>query len=225
MRAFLIGASPGADPVHSKKVLVDLKFNPAQDLLVAVDGGVHATLELGYKPQLAVGDWDSLRESGGKGVERLLKSLHHLTLPRDKDASDLFYALRAVVQAGATELICLGVTGGRPDHHLAALLDLSAFSAGKYGSLAAVSAYGPEADYFFLSKKILSWHSMFKKARLLSVFSLQGVTRGVSLSGVRFALNNAALEAGSQGLSNQTLAGKPTQVRIKSGAVVVVVPR
>src|SRR4051812_12235708 len=90
-------------------------------LLVAVDGGLKLLRRAGLEPDFAVGDWDSL--SPGRPAAAL-RGILHFTLPRDKDRSDLYYACRAAIAAGANDLVCLGVTGGRPDHQLAALFDL-----------------------------------------------------------------------------------------------------
>src|SRR5690606_32541562 len=95
------------------------------DLLVGIDGGVQALLSFGLKPDLAIGDWDSFSKSRFK--DPVLLTVPRVDLPTQKDRSDLFYALAAVTAQKIDEVVCLGVTGGRPDHHLAALSDLAHF--------------------------------------------------------------------------------------------------
>ena len=212
MRAFLIGASAAQNLEHTQGVLAELKANPATDVFVAVDGGLMTWLSCGLKPHLAVGDWDSF---SGQGTQKILKALHHLTLPRAKDRSDFHHALAAVIRAGATEVHCLGVTGGRPDHHLASLFELSTLT---QSSLRQISAYGLEAEYHFRSAQMDPWVARFLKTRTLSVFAMGDTVRGVNLKGLEYPLKNATLEPGSHGLSNRTLPGKKCEVSFAPGA-------
>lgn len=230
MRAFLVGASPGTSPEgtapYLARALKAWKADPGRDLFIGVDGGVLAWLEAGFKPHLAVGDWDSFR---GVGAKRVLRALHHITLPRRKDRSDLHFAAQAVLSAGATQLIALGVTGGRPDHHLAALLDLAWIAGGREGDVKEVSAHGTEGDYHFVTPRICklnggSWQApSAKRARLASVFALSGPASGVSLQGFEYPLRGARLAPSSHGLSNRIL-GSGAKVSVKAGCLLVLLP-
>jgi thiamine pyrophosphokinase len=250
----LIGASPGSDPndpdasiAHIAAKLRELEVDPARDLLVGVDGGVRVWLEAGYRPHMAVGDWDSIVEvsvRGGKGSAKssraaaeakltqaldVLSSIHHLTLHRDKDRSDLFYAAEAVIRAGAKSLICFGVTGGRPDHHLATVLELERLARGESGELTSVAAYGVEGDYHFLSGATGIWgggtepfRAQYDRARELSVFALGGDAQGVTLKGLRYELRAARMRPGSHGLSNVTRPKRSFEIRVKTGSLLVI---
>ena len=220
MRAFLIGASPDAPLEHTREVLRILKADAASDLFIGVDGGVKSWLEAGYKPHLAIGDWDSFK---GPGAKRVLKSINHITLPRSKDRGDLYFAASTVIQAGATELIVLGATGGRPDHHLAGLLDLGRIAEGFEGVVASIAAYGVEGEYHFVSSKTAPWKKSIQQKRLVSVFALGGAASGVTLSGFEYSLSRAKLEPGSHGLSNR-VRSKSCHVAVKAGCLLVLLP-
>lgn len=224
LRAFLIGASPDATVEHTRMILDRMKASAATDLFVGVDGGVEMWLKLGLKPHLAVGDWDSYQ---GAKARKVLAGLHHLDLPVDKDRSDLYYAACAVIKAEATQLICLGVTGGRPDHHLAALMDLTALAAGEAapeaGQLTQVSAYGPEAEYQFLSAEIPRWKDSFAQPTTISIFAMRGAAQGVSLKGFKYPLKNAQIEPSSRGLSNRSWA-MSCEASVKTGSLLVLIP-
>lgn len=210
MKAVLFGASPAR---FEKKIKVD-----DQDLVIGVDGGVQTALSLGLKPDFIVGDWDSLKK------KKLQKRFKSVSLSTKKDRSDLFFAAFAAVQAGATELICYGVTGGRPDHHLATLAELSAFSTGLYGRLTRVEAHGTEASYVFLSKRIPVWKAELSVGQLVSVFAWNGKVQGLNLFGFRYPLKNYTLASSSQGLSNEVKKRK-CEVYLRTGQLVVIMPR
>lgn len=80
--------------------------------LIGADGGADQIVEAGLKPEVIVGDFDSLREPlSWLGKTRLIQ------LPEQEttDFEKALYSTRAPVTIG------LGMTGGRFDHTLAAL--------------------------------------------------------------------------------------------------------
>jgi thiamine pyrophosphokinase len=216
MRAILVGPVQGTS--RQEKAIWDSLQIQDSDLKIGVDGGSAIWLKHGYLPNFCVGDWDSL-----KNPKKILDLCIHITLPTDKDRSDLFFAVLAALEAGATEILCVGVTGGRPDHHFAMLSDLSIFSLGKYGDLNSIEARGPEAAYFFLSKKIPAWKAKLKLGQLVSLFSMSEVSSGISLIGFEYPLKNAKLAPSSRGLSN-CVKRKSCEIRIRQGRMLVVVP-
>ncbi len=217
MRAILLGPVIGAG--DAIEFLRSLRVGP-QDLCVGVDGGTQVWLDAGYRPHFAVGDWDSLRLKN-----KILPGIPTLSLSKNKDRSDLYFAARAAMKWDIQELICLGVTGGeRFDHHLATLYDLSIFASGKYGKLKSVSAIGVEGEYHFLSEAIPQWKGSFLKRRLVSVFAMGGRATGVTFSGFQFLLKNATLFPSSLGLSNWTQKRK-CEVHLRKGQLLVILPR
>lgn len=202
------------------------KGNPAlaADRLIGVDSGTLVALKLGFQPDLAVGDWDSVST---RDRRRLLTSLSHLVLSPDKDRSDFYHGLQAALQWVPEEIIALGFTGGRSDHHLAALFDMAAIaeeSGMMEGGIAlkAFRSIGPEAEYHLLAGRMRRWVGNLKKGRTVSIFSLAAETQGVSLEGFRYSLREAEMTPSSYGLSNVTQATKQ-EVRIRKGQLLIVV--
>lgn len=220
-RAILLG-SQVEDKKVWKRLLAQLKIR-SSDFLVGVDAGVWHWKELGYEPDFAVGDWDSLfKHAKQRQARNILRSVPHRTLEVRKDRSDLYCALEQVSRFKVKEVSCLGVTGGRPDHHLATLLDLAFFS----DWFESLSVYSPEATYYFLSSR----NRVLKGALLpfrqtVSLFALTPKVSGVSLKGFEYPLNHAILRPSSHGLSNSITASTGARIEIARGKLLVIVLR
>lgn len=177
------------------------------DICIAVDGG----LAYAPNPQIALGDWDS----ADRNLLRKTKALK-VTLKKRKDRSDLAYALEAVKILEPDEVILIGFTGGRPDHHLSNLLEINAARL-KYSR-----AIGPEAEYHFLTAKSPKFQPKCPRGTLVSVFALGKAARDVTMRGFEYRLTNQTLEPSSRGLSNRTTS-RP-EIRLKQGTLLVVIP-
>lgn len=82
---------------------------------IAIDGGLSHLQKLHIKPILAIGDFDSLKDS------RLLTDIPYEVLPKMKDDTDLEVAIKRVLEYGYDDLEIYGVTGKRLDHFIVAL--------------------------------------------------------------------------------------------------------
>ena len=95
------------------------------DLLIAADGGALLCSRWGLRPQLVVGDLDSL---GADRADELARDGARVVAhPADKDESDTEIAVRAALDAGADDIVVLAALGGdRLDHELANVLLVAA---------------------------------------------------------------------------------------------------
>lgn len=210
-RVFLLGPSE-LNAKKLGKLLVSEAYARARDGLIAIDGGLDLCHKLGLKPDLAVGDWDSLRNKA------LLKKYAHVSLPPRKDRSDFFFALHAA--EGAKHIIGLGLTGGRPDHQHAVFSE--SLLALKAKIVDRVSFPGSDADFHFFrggAGKSIRLETEFGQS--VSVFPCLGPARGISLFGLQYGLRDAALDIGSRGLSNIACANT-IEIRARSGILMVV---
>ncbi len=179
------------------------------DRLVCADGGGRAALAAGLKPDLVVGDFDSLSEAelaalatGGAALER------H---PRKKDETDLELALRRALIDGATDIVVLGGMGGRFDHTLAnaMLLALPGLSGGR-GRLAG----GAETLFVLRGAETLTLDG--RPGDTVSLLPL-GETAGIVTSGLAYPLRNEALHVGpARGVSNEMYSARAT-IRLGTG--------
>lgn len=179
------------------------------DQLICADGGGRAALAYGLKPDLVIGDFDSLSEdelarlaAAGAALER------H---PRQKNETDLELALRRALTSGATEIIVLGALGGRLDHTLAnaMLLALPGLSGGR-----ARLAGGVETLYVLRSGETLTLDG--EKGDTVSLLPL-GDSAGIVTSGLAYPLRNETLRVGpARGVSNEMDSTRAT-IRLGTG--------
>ena len=86
------------------------------DLILAADGGYRHCQAAGLRPDLLLGDLDSL--------ETPPQALPVQTFPAEKDDTDTMLAVKYALAQGCTTVHLYGCTGGRLDHTLANLQTL-----------------------------------------------------------------------------------------------------
>lgn len=83
------------------------------DLTICADAGYKAALMYGLKPDLTIGDFDSMQDDSAEGEV--------IRLPVHKDDTDMVVCLREGRKRGCRDFIVAGCLGGRFDHTLACL--------------------------------------------------------------------------------------------------------
>ncbi len=174
--------------------------------VIAADAGYRHLLALGLRPDLFVGDADSLGFRPD-GVPCVL-------LPSVKDDTDTVSALREGLKRGFRRFEIFGALGGkRPSHSLANLQALL--------FLRRQQADGALLDARCTVRALDGGTVAVPPHRFFSVFSATE-TSVVSISGAKYPLEHACLRADFPlGVSNET-AGTPAALSISSGTVFLV---
>lgn len=190
-------------------------LDPA-DIVVAADGGAGSLDRIGRRPDLLVGDLDSIDPvlaerlaADGVPIER------H---PADKEASDTELAVASALAAGATAVVILGAVGGdRLDHELANLL-----------LLADPALAGRDVRAARGRTTVRAVHGDGRlelegaAGDLVTLLPVGGDADGITTDGLRWPLEGAALAMGrSRGLSNEVVRA-PASVRVERGTLLVV---
>jgi thiamine pyrophosphokinase len=170
------------------------------DLVVAADGGARKAAALGLKPNVVVGDGDSLSpdaagELRSQGVEVIVH-------PVEKDESDTELAVREALARGATSLVVLGVFGGeRVEHTVANLLLLT------LPGVAAIDASLVDGPSTVRAIGVTGRGSLTIRGDVgdyVSLLPLSPSVTGVTTAGMRYPLAEATLNQGAtRGLSNE----------------------
>ena len=186
-----------------------LAFCPKQgDLVIAADGGYEKLKKAGIRPDLVIGDFDSL---GYAPMEDRV-----ITLPTVKDVTDTWAAVDEAQKRSYREFHLYGCTGGRVEHTIANIQ--MAASLAQQGLRCLI--FGKEQVITALSHGALRFSSSAEG--FLSVFSHTDRCTGVSLTGLKYELDGAELSNRFPlGVSNEFV-GKQAIVRIEEGIAVVV---
>ena len=176
-------------------------------VLVAVDGGWGTCRAARRRPDLYVGDGDSVRA--------IPAGLPAIVLPKDKDFSDMAGALREMRRRRVHVVVVAGLLGGRVDHEWANLLEAGAASRHFAGILAPT-----QRGLVVLTSR--GCRAVTVPGRTLSLFAPCGRAT-VSLRGTHWKLVRRRVEPGSLGLSNIT--GTRLHLVVHAGAAALVFPR
>lgn len=198
-RCVIFGAGDSENVVYSPR---------PDDLIIAADGGYAALRNRGIEPDRILGDFDSLGyvPDGGKVLK----------FPREKDAPDLVLAIQYGLDQGCREFALYGATGSRIDHSYANLLALRYVrEQGAFGRI-----YAPDAELFVLMNERCEF-SAAERGKI-SVFSLSGESRGVTISGLKYELTDWRLTSGDWlGLSNE-LIGRAGFISVRAGVLLII---
>ena len=184
------------------------------DFLVGVDGGTEHCLAMGLTPHLVVGDMDSLN---GEQLERLTREGVRMDIhPTAKDKTDLELAMDVAVASGVSEVVLVGIWGGRLDQSLANMLLL-----GRYASRLRVRfTDGLEHGAVLVGEDELEIKDA--KGSVCSLIPVSGLVDRVSVTGMQYPLHNALLHQGDTlGVSNR-IVDAGASVSVGQGSLAVV---
>ena len=197
-------------PYHEGS-LADCPALRKADLILCADTAYREAEKLGIVPDAVIGDFDHAcaAESAHGNVIRV---------PCEKDDTDTMLCIKYAIDAGADELVIAGGIGGRLDHTVANLQSLA--YAESHGIHAVLTDGRNEARV--LSGRI---HIPKKADFYLSVFAFGGACRGVSESGVRYPLRDAALSVDFPlGVSNE-ITDDYAEIEVKEGRLLVILSK
>jgi thiamine pyrophosphokinase len=184
--------------------------------VIAADGGLRHLLALGRRPDVLIGDLDSLPP----GVDADNAAGQVIRHPRDKDETDLELALfLAVERYSGGEVLILGGFGGRFDHMLANVLLLA-----HPRLLGRPIRFVDDRQSVWLLSSDPPGEATITGAPgdIVSLLPLGGPARVLATTGLRWPLHDEVLAFGAaRGVSNEMTAAVAT-VRLGSGVVVCV---
>jgi len=191
-------------------------------LVVGADGGATKALAAGLRPDLVVGDADSLGPAGLAAVRAAGIPLELVAAA--KDESDLELAVLAGVARGATRLTILGALGGaRFDHALAnAWLLAHPALAGRPTVLLDGQTRVRLLD---AAASPASAVLAGRAGDIVSLFPFGTDAAGIVTAGLVYPLRDESLRAGpARGLSN-VRSGPEARVSLRSGRLLIVETR
>jgi thiamine pyrophosphokinase len=179
----------------------------AVDIVIAADGGADTARQCGVRPDVIIGDFDSVNPS----TLRRFSTSTILHVPR-QDTTDLEKALEYAVARGIDRAVIIGADGNRIDFTLG---NLTVFW--KYGKRIALECAGPGWRALPVGR------STTMKAGRGTIVSLIpfGTCHGITLRGLQYPLTNATMRNGETGISN-VVRRSPFRVSLRRGNMLMV---
>jgi len=185
------------------------------DLVVAADGGAERLALLGLRPDVVVGDFDSL--SGERLAELTAAGVRIVRHPVRKDQTDAELAISEALRAGAGIMDIAGALGGAFDHSLGSLALLR--------HLAGIGVAARLVEPALSVTVAVAPYRRVLAAPPGSRFSCLPLTRRtiVSLTGFDYELDHVALRADAcRGVGNRVLRAG-AEVVLHTGSAVLTV--
>jgi thiamine pyrophosphokinase len=184
----------------------------SQPFVVAADHGASTALAFGYRPDVVIGDLDSIDEATLAELRRLGVPID--VHPRDKNATDGQLAVEKALQEHPSQLVLLGFLGGpRLDQALANVLLLVGIDT--------PTVLMDERNECVLVRPGAPFTFATEPDEIVSLLPVSGDVHGVRTEGLRWPLTAETLRLGdTRGVSNEPLATTAT-VSIEAGFLLV----
>ena len=187
----------------------------ADDLIIAADSGYDTARRLGVSPAILVGDFDSIDGS----PERLSDSAEIYRLPKEKDVTDLQYAVDLALSKGADTITVIGGIGTRADHTLSSLAILEKLhKAHKRG----VIVNGYNRVRFLQDDSTILIRSPY---RYFSILAIDEILRGVTVEGGKYPLSHAKLQRENQFAVSNEITKNAAFISIRKGRALIIESR
>ncbi len=184
---------------------------PKDAYVLCADSGLLLAERLGIKPALVLGDFDSLGR---------IPHTPHIQAPIEKDDTDTILAVRYGLEQGFRQFMICGAFGGRWDHGYANVQTLLLLH--RYGAKGALVG---ASDTIALVAEGETATFARKEGFSFSVFALTERCEGVTMQGVKYPLQEAALTMYHPlGVSNAIVAEEAV-LTCKKGLLMVVQSR
>ena len=180
---------------------IPLLFLQRAQFIVCCDGALDKLLHIGIKPNIVIGDCDSISEEKRQQFREIIIE------DQDEECNDLQKALKYCIKRQLGPIAVLGASGLRDDHQLANLSILNMYSARM--DLIMVSNYGL---FSFISEDT-TFASL--PGQEVSVFSFDGQAI-FSFEGLQYPVHNRRFSQLWEGSLNKAL-GEHFTVKISGG--------
>ncbi|MBN1758198.1 MAG: thiamine diphosphokinase [Chitinispirillaceae bacterium] len=161
------------------------------DIVIAADGAVRHLGRLGIKPDVIIGDMDSIDDSlrdDDTGIERI-------TYSPEKDKTDTELAVEMAFERGCSQVTLLAAAGGRMDHMLGNII-LTA----KYPGRVAIIEGNATLVAIDKSQKIRLHGAIGDR---ISLIPFGNSVADVMTAGLKYGMKKEGLPVCTKGISNE----------------------
>jgi len=187
-----------------------IKLSGRYDLVIAADGGYDRAAVLGLKPDIFIGDMDSVKEE--------LPEIEKIRLQVEKDFTDTEAAIEKAIELGFDEIDIVGATGTRLDHTFANACLLKKYVSDNVK----IRIFDAHNEIFATDKDCVIEG---KKGETVSLLPLDSVVSGVTLDGFYYPLKNADVKIGETLTVSNVITADVAEIKINNGTLLVIIAK
>lgn len=192
------------------------EYFKTSDFIVCADGGAFHMIKFGLKPDVLIGDFDSVSKEHLEYFKE--EGVEVLKYPSEKDMTDAELALETACKRNYREIIIIGGTGTRLDHSLANIFTLVKLL--KRGIKSKI--VDEHNEITVIDDKI---ELKKRKNTKVSLLALTENVKGITSEGLYYRLNNTTLEFDSPYAISNEFIQDTAKISIKDGLLAVVLSK
>ena len=182
-------------------------FDP--DFILCADGGYNHAKAAGIRPDLLIGDMDSIDTSDDPEIEKII-------YPAEKDDTDTGLCLQLALDRGYRNIMIAGGLGGRLDHTISNIELIT----GKIEQADSITIKDLHNSCTVIRNSSITLQKGISK--YVSVFSMTEKSTGVYENGFKYPLVDAVLPFGSTlGTSNEIIEDEAV-ISVRDGILLIV---
>ncbi|MBN2435021.1 MAG: thiamine diphosphokinase [Spirochaetes bacterium] len=183
--------------------------------VIAVDGGAGHAINLGYKIDTALGDFDSIEPEHMEHITE--NDIEVISFPADKDMTDSELALHHCIQNGFKNLTVAGFSGTRLDHTIGNIMLLA-----KLGRDISIRLVDENNEAFFCTDIIeLEAHA----GANISIIPLFGDIVVKNTEGLHYKLSNKRVTPGSTLCISNFAVDRKQIIELAEGEALITISR
>lgn len=183
------------------------------DLIIGSDKGSEYLYDYGVKPQIVLGDFDSIDKEKLKKIEE--EKIEVIKFPPEKDYTDTEIAIMEAIKRGSSVIYLLGAIGTRIDHTL-----------GNIGLLLTTKKKGAELiivddhNKMYLADKEMSIYGEYGET--ISFHALSDGVKDFNITGAKYNLDSYDMHLlYPRAICNEFL-DTPINIKFKSGELLII---
>lgn len=177
------------------------------NLIICADGGADAAKRLKIRPDIIIGDFDSVTDETLNYYKNVKKIIE-----KNQNSTDLEKAINYCVRKKIKDVVIIGASGKRTDHTIGNLGCFKKFK--KYINIRMYDANGELIGV----KKVIRLNT--KKGEIISLIPLNRCS-GVTTKNLKYKLNNESLEIGVREGTHNIATGDYIEVSVKKGDMLI----
>jgi thiamine pyrophosphokinase len=180
-----------------------LEFLRSTSMVICADGGANAAARIGVRPDLIIGDLDSI-------LPATLRKFKDVPSKRitSQNSTDLEKALSWAIRKRFGKIVVLGATGKRLDHSVG---NLSALV--KYSRKAVIRFVDGQSEISYVGRSL---KCMLPPGTTVSLIPLTRC-EGIVTKGLKWELRNDSLMLGQRESTSNVVKSSPVSIRVRKG--------